>query len=265
MTIAASSVVAAVTAVGVAEGLVVTPSAGLRSGLTIGDFPHLFVAQPEGVPIVVSVLGEYGLRTEEVQLSLHLHTHEETQAEILARADSLRAALYSDATLAGLLDWVYVSEIELQESPTDDARSASLGIIGQATEREIRATVSATLELPPASSPGDLLGELATALETLTSATRLASDYRQDLEPVALGATVYQLRGAPAGIAATSSNVERTLLAVEVDLVHVLDGAERAWTEGALQTALLSLVDLTWWRALTHVYHVEEIAHEVAG
>lgn len=106
-------------------------------------------------------------------------------------------------------------------------------------------------------SPATMLGTIATAVASLTSGTRLASDYRVDLAPIAAGALVYQIRGVTGGKSFTSGD-ERAVLAVRVDVHRRLSGgeAERAYTEVAMQTHLASLLSPEWWRALSGVADV---------
>jgi len=105
-------------------------------------------------------------------------------------------------------------------------------------------------------TPVDLLSDVAVAFEALTGATRLASDLRDDLEPIPSGATRYQLRASSSG-SASDSNVTRTLVSLELLLHHRLAGAERAWTEGSLQSHLETITRAAWWRALASVYGVD--------
>ncbi|MCI0344826.1 MAG: hypothetical protein L0221_05185 [Chloroflexi bacterium] len=113
-------------------------------------------------------------------------------------------------------------------------------------------------------TPAAFLSQAATALVALVPGViRLASDYRDDLEAIPVGATRYQLRGGAAGKAADNSNVSLTFVGVEVSLHHRLPGAERTYTEGVLQTHLEQLVDSGWWRGIAAVAYVQEEGESV--
>lgn len=108
------------------------------------------------------------------------------------------------------------------------------------------------------STPTQLMTDLAAVIEAaIAGATRLASDYRTDLASITPGATVYQLRGGPAG-KNSESNASATLQNLELELSHYLNGAERSYTEGALQTTLEALIAPSFWRDTTHVLDVVE-------
>jgi len=107
-------------------------------------------------------------------------------------------------------------------------------------------------------TPADLLAQIAAAVEAQVSgAVRLASDYRDDLEPIPAGATRYQVRGGPSG-RDSDSNETRTVESVEVSLHHALSGAERVYTEGAMQSDVAALIALSFWRGLAAVAEVIE-------
>jgi hypothetical protein len=106
-------------------------------------------------------------------------------------------------------------------------------------------------------TPADLLSQIATAVQTQVSGVaRLGSDYRDDLESIPAGATRYQLRGGPAGKDSSNSNTTRTVVAVELELIHALAGDERTWTEGAMQTHVEVFIGLAFWRDLAASYDV---------
>jgi hypothetical protein len=106
-------------------------------------------------------------------------------------------------------------------------------------------------------TPSDLLSQIATAVQAQVSGiVRLGSDYRDDLESIPAGSTRYQLRGGPAGKDSTNSNTTRTVVAVELELIHALAGGERTWTEGAMQTHVEVLIGLSFWRDLAASYDV---------
>lgn len=106
------------------------------------------------------------------------------------------------------------------------------------------------------------LAEALAAIATKTegaplSATRMDSDYRVDLQRIAAGTLYYQLRGFPIGIPVRSGT--RTIMAVELLLIYRLPGAERTWTEGALQTHLQTLIDKQWWIDMAEVAEVGDV------
>lgn len=103
-----------------------------------------------------------------------------------------------------------------------------------------------------------MLAEVSAAVVTLLAPTqRMRSDIRDDLEAIPLGATRFQLRGAPAGVS-LDSNENATLEALEVVILHHLDNpdGEAAYADGILQTHLTALISPTWWRALSAVSEV---------
>jgi hypothetical protein len=107
----------------------------------------------------------------------------------------------------------------------------------------------------------DLAADLATAVAALPSTpTRLASDYRTDLERLADGSTYSQIRVSPAGTSSIASNQFRTIAAASVRLHHKLLSAfgERTYTEGDLQDDLSELISETFWRGLDSVYDLTE-------
>jgi hypothetical protein len=109
-------------------------------------------------------------------------------------------------------------------------------------------------------SPAAALASIATALGTLTSASRLLSDYRSDLQTITSGGIAYQLRGLTGGKAINSAE-EKAVLAVRVDVHRRLTTAEteRSYTEGVMQTHLASLLSPAWWKAIGGVHHVDPV------
>lgn len=107
-------------------------------------------------------------------------------------------------------------------------------------------------------TPANLLSEIATAVEAqISGIVRLGSDYRDDLEGFAAGATRYQLRGGPAG-KAFEANVSPTVEGIELLVHHHLADPddERAYTEGAMQTNLEALIAPSFWRDLASANEV---------
>jgi len=107
-------------------------------------------------------------------------------------------------------------------------------------------------------TPSQLLTEAAAAVVTTTGATRLGSDYRDDLERIPLGALRFALRGGPSAVDAEDANVEYLVETVDLELKHQLaDPAnERAYTEGAMQTHVAALIRKDFWRALASAHEV---------
>lgn len=125
---------------------------------------------------------------------------------------------------------------------------------------------------------------MATAAQLLTAmagvittqvpgATRLGSDYRVDLEDIALGATRFQLAMGPAGEFRTS-NDNYVVMAGRISVYHRLADPddERAYTEGAMQTTLDALAARSTWQGLSEVdrvdtdpaYEVERVVNVIA-
>ncbi len=116
-------------------------------------------------------------------------------------------------------------------------------------------------------TPADLLADAATAIASATGGTRLGSDYRDDLEKVAAGATRFALRGGPSAIDAGDANVSYVVETIELIVRHRLTDPtdERAYTEGAMQTWLASVIDPDFWRALASAHEVLALpSYEVA-
>ena len=116
------------------------------------------------------------------------------------------------------------------------------------------------------STYADLVTELKQTIEGWPGfPVRMVSDYRSDLERLAVGATKYQLRANVSGVERSDSNFERTACKVTV-LIHrrlVTAFAERDYTETDLQAYLKRLGDRLWWRGeavggLSHVYRLLE-------
>jgi len=116
-------------------------------------------------------------------------------------------------------------------------------------------------------TPAQLLSDAAAAIVTATGGTPLGSDYRDDLEKIPAGATRFALRGGPSAVDAGDSNVEYVVEAVELIVRHRLASptAERAYTEGAMQTWLASVIDADFWRGLASAHEVLTVpSYEVA-
>ena len=103
-----------------------------------------------------------------------------------------------------------------------------------------------------------LLSAVASAAATAIggSPVRYDSDYREDLEKIHSGVTRFQVRGSSVGDA-HDSNTTYQRVAVEVAVHHGLPGAERTYTEGAMQTALSQFLSLAWWRAIAEVFEID--------
>ena len=110
-------------------------------------------------------------------------------------------------------------------------------------------------------TPAELLTQLATAIETQTSATRMSSDYRDDLEGITSGAAKYQLVGTPSQKdPTTDANVVYQRMEILFRVHHKLNGAERSYTEGDLLDDLAAMVDPDFYRALAACYDQPEDA-----
>ena len=107
-------------------------------------------------------------------------------------------------------------------------------------------------------TPAQLLADAATAIASATGGTRLGSDYRDDLEKLPAGTIRFALRGGPSAVDASDSNVEYLVEALELIVRHRLASptAERAYTEGAMQTWLATVIDPDFWRGLASAYEV---------
>jgi len=116
-------------------------------------------------------------------------------------------------------------------------------------------------------TPAQLLADAAAAIATATGGTRLGSDYRDDLEKVPAGSTRFALRGGPSAIDASDSNVEYVVEALELVVRHRLATPtnERAYTEGAMQSWLATVIDADFWRGLASAHEVVTVpSYEVA-
>ena len=116
-------------------------------------------------------------------------------------------------------------------------------------------------------TPAQLLADAAAAIVTATGGTRLGSDYRDDLEKIPAGATRFALRGGPSSVDASDSNVEYLVEALELIVRHRLANLsnERAYTEGAMQTWLGTVIDADFWRGLASAHEVLTLpTYEVA-
>ena len=108
-------------------------------------------------------------------------------------------------------------------------------------------------------TPAQLLSQIAAGVESqISGISRLASDYRDDLEVIAAGADRYQLRGGPTG-KLHDSNESRTVEHVELFILHRLGAAEteRAYTEDELQTNIEAFIAPTFWRGFAACYELE--------
>lgn len=105
-------------------------------------------------------------------------------------------------------------------------------------------------------------GNIATAIAALSGTpSRCDSDMRDNLEGLAAGAYKFQLRADHlTEIEGSSSNVAWQAATINVVMHHELasPSAERTYTKGVMLTHQKSLMDPSWWRAITGVYGVEE-------
>ena len=90
--------------------------------------------------------------------------------------------------------------------------------------------------------------------------TRLASDMRRDIEPIAAGATRFALSALLAGVVPKDFNATRQIVAVDLAFLHRLAGDERAFTESALDGLLAAVTSLAWWKVDGVVWEVETAA-----
>ena len=115
-------------------------------------------------------------------------------------------------------------------------------------------------------TPAAALATFAGLIATATGGTRMASDHRVDLEGIALGATVFQLRGAASLVDERgSSNDVHTRLLMLLEVHHRLSGAERSYTEGAMQSAIVALTTPQYWRVAATTWHVSDNPALVLG
>lgn len=101
-------------------------------------------------------------------------------------------------------------------------------------------------------------GAIDTALDSLIGA-RCGSDRRTDLESLAAGTTKYQLR-VDHLTEIPRSNTNLQAASVNVTVHHQLASAtaERTYTEGAMLIDQESLMQASYWRAISGVHDVEE-------
>lgn len=101
---------------------------------------------------------------------------------------------------------------------------------------------------------------VAAKVETLAQApTRMASDYRADLEGVQAGSTKYQLRTHLSAFDHRDANNTLQVASVEVSLHRKLSGAERDYTLDEMLSAQLALVDPKWWEAIAEIKEVRRV------
>ena len=99
-----------------------TRGVNLLSTLNDEDFPHCFAYEPR---LSIALLP---FRQERVSgdFTILIVTKDETQEELLVRADALRARIQADRTLTGDVDTAYVSDIEVIEDPRDGKKAAKI-------------------------------------------------------------------------------------------------------------------------------------------
>lgn len=92
----------------------------------------------------------------------------------------------------------------------------------------------------------------ASAIATLTGATRMACDFRRDLESITLGTRKFQLIDPSFTIdQAADWNESPVGMALRIDVHHRLGASEavRDYTQDEMHTHLLSLLNPGWWEA----------------
>jgi hypothetical protein len=103
---------------------------------------------------------------------------------------------------------------------------------------------------------------IAAAIAGLTGTpSRCNSDMRDDLEALAAGAYKFQLRKDHlTQIEGSSSNVSWDAATITVTIHHELASptAERTYTSGVMLTHQKSLMDPSWWYAISGVHGVQE-------
>lgn len=95
----------------------------------------------------------------------------------------------------------------------------------------------------------DIIGRIRTKLESLTSATELASDHLET-QAIAASANRYQIVALGATVSSPDSSTPRVNVFFKIHVHHKLGAAEaeRTYTEGNLQTWCDALVQPDWWR-----------------
>jgi len=107
-------------------------------------------------------------------------------------------------------------------------------------------------------SPATVLGTIETALATLTGGTRAWSDLAPlEVERIPAGTLRFALKSVVTSVN-RNSNDSRPALGLSVTVYRRLSAgeAERTYTEGARLTHQQSLVDPTWWLAISGVWDV---------
>ena len=110
-------------------------------------------------------------------------------------------------------------------------------------------------------APSTILGNVATAIASLTGGTRLGSDLSTAVERIPAGALRFQMKCIVSAVNLNSNDSRPVLyLAVSVHRRLAAGEAERTYTEGARLTHQQSLVDPQWWFAIgglhTNVYGI---------
>lgn len=106
-------------------------------------------------------------------------------------------------------------------------------------------------------STATVLGNISTAIASLTSGTRQWSDLSLLVERIPAGTLRFQVKSIVSSVN-RNSNDERPALGLAVTIHRRLGAAEeeRAYTENARLVHQQSLVDPQWWRAISGVHDV---------
>lgn len=108
-------------------------------------------------------------------------------------------------------------------------------------------------------TPAAALTTFASMISSVTGYTRLASDHERLLESITAGSGKFQLTGAAGKVDERGDgNTEYRVLYMRLDVHHRLAGAERTYTEGAMQTQLDALLDPDFWRIAGTTYAIED-------
>ena len=96
----------------------------LRTSLNDEDFPNVFAFEPQ------RTINRLGFLQEETsgEYPLLLSTKNETQEEILVRADAIEARIVADPTLTASVDDAWVSRVEIREDPREKIRVALITV-----------------------------------------------------------------------------------------------------------------------------------------
>ena len=112
-------------------------------------------------------------------------------------------------------------------------------------------------------TPAQVLANIASAVATLTSGTRLGSDLSENVERIPAGGLRFALKSvvsAPKIRSNDSASSARVTLALEVSVYYRLGAAEaeRTYTEGNRLTHMTALLNPLWWEAISGVAGIAE-------